>query len=207
MSAMPQIRCCARVAPTQLVEKIRTKLGRGSPNTINPMLDTWWKTLSARLDSGPAALHRLPNRLRTSPRLSGCKPLKKASAARCSNSATTPASPELDKERPELRSRRPHASRRGTGFCSTGSRSYDQRSHLSAPRALTPAAQGTGDAGELLTTKLAQLPDSRKPQRSARLHQKRRQEKRPRGNPRSAFARSDIGKRRERKVKTGSAQE
>jgi hypothetical protein len=29
-------------------------------NTINPMLDAWWKTLSARLDSGPAALHRLP---------------------------------------------------------------------------------------------------------------------------------------------------
>jgi hypothetical protein len=24
------------------------------------MLDSWWKTLSARLDSGPAALHRLP---------------------------------------------------------------------------------------------------------------------------------------------------
>jgi hypothetical protein len=42
------------------VEKIRIKIGRGSPNTINPMLDAWWKTLSARLDSGPAALHRLP---------------------------------------------------------------------------------------------------------------------------------------------------
>jgi hypothetical protein len=42
------------------VEKIRIKLGRGSPNTINPLLDAWWKTLSARLDSGPAALHRLP---------------------------------------------------------------------------------------------------------------------------------------------------
>jgi hypothetical protein len=42
------------------IEKIRRKLGRGSPNTINPMLDAWWKTLSARLDSGPAALHRLP---------------------------------------------------------------------------------------------------------------------------------------------------
>ena len=42
------------------VEKIRVKLGGGSPNTINPLLDAWWKTLSARLDSGPAALHRLP---------------------------------------------------------------------------------------------------------------------------------------------------
>ena len=42
------------------IEKIRATLGGGSPNTINPLLDTWWKRLSARLDSGPAALHRLP---------------------------------------------------------------------------------------------------------------------------------------------------
>jgi plasmid replication DNA-binding protein KfrA len=42
------------------IDKVRRKIGKGSPNTINPMLDAWWKTLSARLDSGPAALHRLP---------------------------------------------------------------------------------------------------------------------------------------------------
>jgi hypothetical protein len=42
------------------IEKVRAKIGKGSPNTINPMLDAWWKTLSARLDAGPAALHRLP---------------------------------------------------------------------------------------------------------------------------------------------------
>jgi hypothetical protein len=42
------------------IEKIRVNLGRGSPNTINPLLDVWWKHLAARLDSGPAALHRLP---------------------------------------------------------------------------------------------------------------------------------------------------
>ena len=42
------------------IDKIREKLGTGSPNTINPLLDTWWKKLSARLDAGPAALHRLP---------------------------------------------------------------------------------------------------------------------------------------------------
>jgi hypothetical protein len=49
-----------RAGDRPTVEKIRTQLGRGSPNTINPMLDAWWKTLSARLDAGPAALHRLP---------------------------------------------------------------------------------------------------------------------------------------------------
>jgi hypothetical protein len=42
------------------IEKIREKIGRGSPNTINPLLDVWWKRLAARLDAGPAALHRLP---------------------------------------------------------------------------------------------------------------------------------------------------
>lgn len=42
------------------VEKIRARLGTGSPNTINPLLDSWWKRLAGRLDAGPAALHRLP---------------------------------------------------------------------------------------------------------------------------------------------------
>jgi uncharacterized coiled-coil protein SlyX len=46
------------VRPT--IEKIRAKIGKGSPNTINPLLDAWWKTVAARLDAGPAALHRLP---------------------------------------------------------------------------------------------------------------------------------------------------
>jgi hypothetical protein len=49
-----------RAGERPTIEKIRAQLGRGSPNTINPMLDAWWKTLAARLDSGPAALHRLP---------------------------------------------------------------------------------------------------------------------------------------------------
>jgi hypothetical protein len=42
------------------IEKIRERIGRGSPNTINPLLDAWWKRLASRLDAGPAALHRLP---------------------------------------------------------------------------------------------------------------------------------------------------
>jgi len=42
------------------VEKIRGVLGTGSPNTVNPLLNAWWKRLAARLDSGPSALHRLP---------------------------------------------------------------------------------------------------------------------------------------------------
>src|SRR5271170_4351229 len=49
-----------RLGERPTIEKVRQKIGKGSPNTINPLLDSWWKTLSARLDSGPAALHRLP---------------------------------------------------------------------------------------------------------------------------------------------------
>jgi hypothetical protein len=49
-----------RTGERPTIEKIRAKLGTGSPNTINPLLDAWWKKLSARLDAGPAALHRLP---------------------------------------------------------------------------------------------------------------------------------------------------
>jgi hypothetical protein len=48
----------AKERPT--VEKVRVKLGRGSPNTIGPLLDEWWSRLADRLDAGPAALHRLP---------------------------------------------------------------------------------------------------------------------------------------------------
>ena len=42
------------------IEKVRAKVGRGSPNTVNPLLDAWWSRLAGRLDAGPAALHRLP---------------------------------------------------------------------------------------------------------------------------------------------------
>jgi Plasmid replication region DNA-binding N-term len=49
-----------RAGERPTIEKIRAKIGKGSPNTINPMLDAWWKTLSARLDAGPAAFHRIP---------------------------------------------------------------------------------------------------------------------------------------------------
>ena len=49
-----------RAGERPTVEKVRAKLGRGSPNTVNPLLDAWWKRHASRLDAGPAALHRLP---------------------------------------------------------------------------------------------------------------------------------------------------
>ena len=49
-----------RAGERPTIERVREKIGRGSPNTINPSLDAWWKRLASRLDAGPAALHRLP---------------------------------------------------------------------------------------------------------------------------------------------------
>jgi hypothetical protein len=49
-----------RAGDRPTIEKIRGKIGRGSPNTINPLLDAWWQRLASRLDYGPAAFHRLP---------------------------------------------------------------------------------------------------------------------------------------------------
>jgi hypothetical protein len=49
-----------RAGERPTIEKVRQTIGRGSPNTINPLLDQWWRRLAGRLDAGPAALHRLP---------------------------------------------------------------------------------------------------------------------------------------------------
>jgi hypothetical protein len=49
-----------RAGSRPTIEKVRATIGRGSPNTINPLLDAWWSRLAGRLDAGPAALHRLP---------------------------------------------------------------------------------------------------------------------------------------------------
>jgi len=49
-----------RAGERPTVERVRAALGTGSPNTINPLLNAWWKRLASRLDAGPPALHRLP---------------------------------------------------------------------------------------------------------------------------------------------------
>ena len=49
-----------RAGERPTVERIRAAVGHGSPNTVGPLLDAWWKRLAGRLDAGPAAFHRLP---------------------------------------------------------------------------------------------------------------------------------------------------
>jgi hypothetical protein len=86
------------------IEKIRTKLGRGSPNTINPMLDSWWKTLSARLASGPAALHRLPESVAHIAEALWMQALEEGKRRATLEQRDTARLTELDKQRLELRS-------------------------------------------------------------------------------------------------------
>ncbi|MCX7258318.1 MAG: DNA-binding protein [Polaromonas sp.] len=44
------------------IERVRQKIGRGSPNTVSPLLDVWFSTLAARLglDGKPSGEGRLP---------------------------------------------------------------------------------------------------------------------------------------------------
>jgi hypothetical protein len=42
------------------IERVRQKIGRGSPNTVSPMLDTWFKGLGARI-ADPGAFAAPPD--------------------------------------------------------------------------------------------------------------------------------------------------
>jgi hypothetical protein len=42
------------------IERVRQKIGRGSPNTVSPMLDTWFRGLGARI-SDPGAFAAAPD--------------------------------------------------------------------------------------------------------------------------------------------------
>jgi hypothetical protein len=93
-----------RAGDRPTIEKIRSKLGRGSPNTINPMLDSWWKTLSARLDSGPAALHRLPETVAHIAEALWMQALEEGRRRAVLEQRDSVRIAELDKQRLELRS-------------------------------------------------------------------------------------------------------
>jgi hypothetical protein len=50
------------------IERVRQKIGRGSPNTVSPMLEAWFATLAPRLgvsnDTNPTAVGALPEPVR-----------------------------------------------------------------------------------------------------------------------------------------------
>ena len=93
-----------RAGERPTIEKIRAQLGKGSPNTINPMLDAWWKTLSARLDSGPAALHRLPESIAQIAEALWMQALDEGKRRATLEQRDSARITELDKQRLELRS-------------------------------------------------------------------------------------------------------
>jgi hypothetical protein len=93
-----------RAGERPTINKVRTKIGRGSPNTINPMLDAWWKTLSSRLDSGPAALHRLPEMVAHVAEALWMQALEESRRRLLIEQRDTARTAELDKQRLEVRS-------------------------------------------------------------------------------------------------------
>ena len=93
-----------RAGDRPTIEKVRAKIGRGSPNTINPMLDAWWKTLSARLDSGPAALHRLPESIAHIAEALWMQALEESKRRATVEQRDSARLVELDKQRLEVRS-------------------------------------------------------------------------------------------------------
>src|SRR2546427_3022130 len=43
------------------IERVRQQIGRGSPNTVSPMLETWFATLGQRLGVAAGQGERLPS--------------------------------------------------------------------------------------------------------------------------------------------------
>jgi hypothetical protein len=153
------------------IEKIRAKIGRGSPNTINPMLDAWWKTLSARLDSGPAALHRLPESIAHIAEALWMQALEEGKRRALLEQRDSARLAELDKQRLELRS---HVLTLREGELDSRMRDRDRTiENLNLRlRELTGVLRKEQATRELLNLKLAQLPRSPRPQRPARQPKK-----------------------------------
>ena len=93
-----------RAGERPTIDKVRAKIGKGSPNTSNPLLDAWWKTLSARLDSGPAALHRLPETVAHIAEALWMQALEEAKRRASLEQRDSARVTELDKQRLEVRS-------------------------------------------------------------------------------------------------------
>jgi hypothetical protein len=125
------------------------------------MLDAWWKTLSARLDSGPSALHRLPETVAHIAEALWMQALEEAKRRPALEQRDSARVTELDKQRIEVRS---HVLSLREG--ELDSRLRDRERTIEElklqQRALTGLLRKEQATRELLTTKLAQLPDSMK---------------------------------------------
>jgi len=93
-----------RAGERPTVDKIRNSVGRGSPNTVGPLLDAWWKRLAGRLDAGPAAFHRLPESVAHVAEALWMQALEEGRSRALSEQRMTDRARAHDKERLELRS-------------------------------------------------------------------------------------------------------
>jgi Plasmid replication region DNA-binding N-term len=146
------------------VEKIRIKLGGGSPNTVNPMLDAWWKTLSARLDAGPAALHRLPETVAHIAEALWMQALEEGKRRALLEQRDSARIGELDRQRLELRS---HVLSLREGELDSRLRDRDhtiEELNLRL-RELTGALRKEQATRELLSRQIAELQSARRPTR------------------------------------------
>ena len=160
-----------RAGDRPTIEKVRAKLGRGSPNTINPMLDAWWRTLSARLDSGPAALHRLPESIAHITEALWMQALEEGKRRAALEQRDSARVAELDKQRMDLRS---HVLTLREGELDSRLRDRDRTIEdlNSRLRELTGLLRKEQATRELLNLKLTQFPRTPRPQRPARQPKK-----------------------------------
>jgi hypothetical protein len=141
-----------RAGDRPAIEKIRSNLGRGSPNTINPMLDAWWKTLSARLDAGPAALHRLPENVAHIAEALWMQALDEGKRRASLEQRDSARVTELDKQRPRAPLPRPHALRRRTRLTPARSRPHHRNVEFAPTRTHRPAPQGASHTRAVIAT-------------------------------------------------------
>ena len=159
------------------IEKIRAKIGHGSPNTINPMLDAWWKTLSARLDAGPAALHRLPESVAHIAEALWMQALEEGKRRATLEQRDSARLAELDKQRLELRS---HVLTLREGELDSRLRDRDrtiEQLNLRL-RELTGSLRKEQVKFELLTLRFEQLAMTRQSKRPVRKLKKAKRKKR-----------------------------
>jgi hypothetical protein len=183
------------------IEKIRSKIGKGSPNTINPMLDAWWKTLSARLDAGPAALHRLPESVAHIAEALWMRALEEGKRHALLEQRDSARIAELDQQRLELRS---HVLTLREGELDSRLRDRDRTVEElnSRLRELAGALRKEQATNELLVQQIAKMQLARKPsKKGARLVRSRKQSKTSRLKTtlaQRAVSKRSPGKRRAR---------
>ena len=135
------------------------------------MLDAWWRTLSARLDSGPAALHRLPESIAHIAEALWMQALEEGKRRAALEQRDSARVAELDKQRMDLRS---HVLTLREGELDSRLRDRDRTIEdlNSRLRELTGLLRKEQATRELLNLKLTQFPRTPRPQRPARQPKK-----------------------------------